>query len=270
MAQDNPPDYYFNGILYNPSFYSSTSTTGETLTQSDADSRYLIKTFSDSTLSTAIETFNGGINTNSISSATSMGINCNNTLTLNTGTTTMTSNNVNIGTDGGTTTIIGSSTGSITMNAPTGVDFLSGLKTNTINPYSGSSLTIGAPLTISYTGYPSLSTQIGYSISSGAIPTSIAIGSYVSFASITIPTAGVYILNCMLGYGFTTAPVAPFINLTGTNTSNTGSYCIQVSNGGTASITQIVNATASSYTVQLSNTTAIGGVGGYFKATRIA
>jgi hypothetical protein len=70
MASDIPPTFYFNGIIYNPLYYASTNTTASNLTQVEADSRYLIKTISDSTSSTAIETFNGGINTNSISSAT--------------------------------------------------------------------------------------------------------------------------------------------------------------------------------------------------------
>jgi len=69
MTTTNPPEFYFTGIQYNPEFYVSTSTSPG-ITQTEGDSRYLIKTQSDSTSASAIETFNGGIRTSTIDTPT--------------------------------------------------------------------------------------------------------------------------------------------------------------------------------------------------------
>ena len=199
MASDIPPTFYFNGIIYNPLYYASKNTTASNLTQGEADSRYLIKTISDSTSSTAIETFKGGIITPSISATSSnnIGINCSGTLSLSGGITNISTGNINIGSDGASSIVIGSSSGAVSINDPLGVEFLNGLKTNTINPYSGSSLTIGAPLTISYSGVPTLSTQIGYYnqlVSSG----SATITGTQQIASLGSIAAGVWLLEASL------------------------------------------------------------------------
>ena len=61
MASSNPPSPYFNGIIYNPSFFESS---GTALTTAEANNLYLRKTTTDT--ATALETFTAGISTNSI------------------------------------------------------------------------------------------------------------------------------------------------------------------------------------------------------------
>jgi hypothetical protein len=61
MSSATAPYPYFNGITYNPSFFSSSSTG---LTQGQANLLYLKKTTADT--ATAIETFSGGILSNSL------------------------------------------------------------------------------------------------------------------------------------------------------------------------------------------------------------
>ena len=60
MSVENPPTYNFNGINFNPSFYTETVTNG--FSQDIADTRYLIKTQNDT--ATGLETFTGGIKSN--------------------------------------------------------------------------------------------------------------------------------------------------------------------------------------------------------------
>jgi hypothetical protein len=60
MSADNPPTYNFNGINFNPSFYTETVTND--FSQVIADTRYLIKTQNDT--ATGLETFTGGIKSN--------------------------------------------------------------------------------------------------------------------------------------------------------------------------------------------------------------
>jgi hypothetical protein len=55
MTSETPPSEYFNGINFNPEFYIE-PTSG--ITQSDADTRYLIKIKNDTATAT-LETFNG-------------------------------------------------------------------------------------------------------------------------------------------------------------------------------------------------------------------
>lgn len=73
MSSSSPPYPYYNGIPYNPSYF--TSSTGTGLTQTQANGLYLQKTATDT--ATALETFSAGIVTNSITSTVS------NTLKLN-------------------------------------------------------------------------------------------------------------------------------------------------------------------------------------------
>lgn len=56
----NPPDYYFTGVNFNPAFYTNTG-----FTEAQANALYLKKKVPDT--ATALETFNAGIKTNSIS-----------------------------------------------------------------------------------------------------------------------------------------------------------------------------------------------------------
>lgn len=62
MASSDPPSPYFNGIIFNPSFFETSSTSA--LTQTQANDLYLRKTTTD--IATALETFSQGIQTPSI------------------------------------------------------------------------------------------------------------------------------------------------------------------------------------------------------------
>ena len=113
MTSSNPPYPYFNGITYNPSFFSSSSSSssGSGLTKAQANALYLQKTVADT--ATGLETFSGGIATNSLNTTTT----ASNLLigaTGNTGTITISTINtgntnanpaISIGTDAGTKTI---------------------------------------------------------------------------------------------------------------------------------------------------------------------
>jgi hypothetical protein len=88
MTTSQPPEFYFDGINFNPEFFEDVSAT---LTKKETDARYLIKTETD--VATALETFNVGIKTNSIEP-----INDTDTLNINTVSSTAI-NIVNIGND---------------------------------------------------------------------------------------------------------------------------------------------------------------------------
>jgi hypothetical protein len=70
MAIYQPPSYTvpFSGIIFNSSYF--TSTNGSSLSVNQANTLYLRKTFSDT--ATALETFNAGISTPSITSASTL------------------------------------------------------------------------------------------------------------------------------------------------------------------------------------------------------
>jgi hypothetical protein len=68
MSSASPPYPWFSGITYNPSFFPSSSSTGD-LTKAQANALYLQKTIPDT--ATALETFTGGIKTPSLDSLTS-------------------------------------------------------------------------------------------------------------------------------------------------------------------------------------------------------
>lgn len=72
MSSDNPPYPYYNGIPFNPSFFTSTTDTGSGLSETAANALYLRKTTPDT--ATALETFNGGIVAPSLSSTGSLDI----------------------------------------------------------------------------------------------------------------------------------------------------------------------------------------------------
>lgn len=73
MSSDNPPYPYYNGIPFNPSFFTSdTGTSSGGLTEAEANTKYLLKTTPD--IATALETFNAGIVTPSLSSTGNLSI----------------------------------------------------------------------------------------------------------------------------------------------------------------------------------------------------
>jgi len=96
MSSATAPYPYFNGITYNPSFFSSSSTS---LTQAQANLLYLKKTTADT--ATALETFSGGILSNSLKTiATSDALDIATTQTsgaINIGSLPSRSGNINIG-----------------------------------------------------------------------------------------------------------------------------------------------------------------------------
>lgn len=57
MTESKPPEYYFNGIIFNTQYFKEST---ELLTQDEADDRYLIKTQPDTT--TSLQTFSAGLN----------------------------------------------------------------------------------------------------------------------------------------------------------------------------------------------------------------
>ncbi len=61
MSAENPPTYNFNGIDFNPGFYTEATTVGSGISQGEADNRYLIKIQPDT--SDSIQTFTQGIQT---------------------------------------------------------------------------------------------------------------------------------------------------------------------------------------------------------------
>jgi hypothetical protein len=64
MSADSPPTYYFTGIQFNSSFYTTPSGGSGDLTLAQANALYLKKTIPD--IATALETFSAGLLTNSI------------------------------------------------------------------------------------------------------------------------------------------------------------------------------------------------------------
>ena len=76
MSSSNPPYPYYNGIPFNPSFFTSDTGTGSGLTETAANALYLRKTTPDT--ATALETFNGGIITPSVSSTGALSIGASN------------------------------------------------------------------------------------------------------------------------------------------------------------------------------------------------
>jgi hypothetical protein len=235
-----PPEFQFNGLFFNPSFWISSTSS---LTQDVANELYLQKTIPDS--ASALETFNGGLRANSIDVINATGIK--NMFATQTAAVNMFTNLI-----AGSTLRIGSSVndqsnhiGNIdilknTINcasAPingaivigdkqTGVGALDigysttrGGPINIANPASACAINIGRPLTIGYTIQP-IAGQIGsiyahpYSITSGSFPTGTGAvnqtGSVVnttssgSPATTTIP-AGVYVITATQSFNCTTA-----------------------------------------------------------------
>jgi hypothetical protein len=89
MTSDSPPKFYFNGIIFNSDYYKDETVSG--FSQDQADLRYLKKNVIDTAI--ALETFQGGIKTNSLEPN-----NVTDTLNINTVSTTAT-NIINIGND---------------------------------------------------------------------------------------------------------------------------------------------------------------------------
>lgn len=210
MTTTLPPSEDFTGIFYNPAFWTTGSSS---LSQTDANALYLRKTTPDT--ATALETFSGGLSTQSMtspnlaadvllfpnqtagtlklaSSARSVhvsNIDCqgngiNNAATPAAGAITIgssqTSGTISIGAGGSRT-----SAGSITIGAAL------------------CSINFGGYLTPTYTTMPSVNTQIGYKLSTAL--TNTTVGTSATIIAGTFPTipAGVWLIQ-----GYATLPVA--------------------------------------------------------------
>jgi hypothetical protein len=150
MSAENPPTFSFNGIDFNPTYYVNESTSSG-FTQEQANALYLKKTTPDT--ATAIETFTGGIKTNTIESVID-------TDTLNIQTVSDTATNiVNIG---------NATTNNQTLN----------LNSKTINigdTTVPSAINIISPST--FTGTATIGTIAATTINSSAVNSLLAIGS---------------------------------------------------------------------------------------------
>ena len=166
MSSQPPPSYTFSGINYNPSYFTSTkSSTG--LTTATANTLYLRKTFPDT--ATSIETFSGGIVTNSIEPAA--------TTSLTIGVTN--ASDITIGKALVTTTITGPLTSSGVLTANGGLTI-------------GTNKNITLPLTITS---PTAFTMIG-GTSYNNITITTPIGGTMILSSVLIPNAGIYLITC--------------------------------------------------------------------------
>jgi hypothetical protein len=136
MSAENPPTFSFNGIDFNPTYYINSSG----FTQEQANALYLKKTIPDT--ATAIETFSGGIKTNSIENVLTTDVS--NILINSTG-------NINIGTSTSRTTsnpiIIGNSTNSIIRLGSSNMQFSTlGTPTATLQSISTSGIVVQNPV----------------------------------------------------------------------------------------------------------------------------
>jgi hypothetical protein len=137
MSSANPPYPYYNGIPFNPSFF--TSDTGTGLTETAANALYLRKTTPDA--ATDLETFNGGI---SVVGTTNINVSGSSTTTIgSSNSTSLNSTTINLGT----------ATSNIALGALTGVG----------------ATTVNKPFTPAYT-YPIASGKIGAIVSGTLIP----------------------------------------------------------------------------------------------------
>ena len=111
MTSQTPPYPYFDGIVYNPSFFSSSSssTSSGGLTQTQANLLYLRKTTADT--ATVLETFSSGISSPAIDALSSSS-------SIDIWTDTTRSGSVNIGNGAGSIggINIGASTNTTTIN----------------------------------------------------------------------------------------------------------------------------------------------------------
>jgi hypothetical protein len=193
MTSANAPYPYFNGITYNPSFFSSSTSTG--ITQTQANLLYLKKTTAD--IATALETFSGGIKSSSYdASDTATGITA-----LAIGSSVIHGNIVigNAQTDGDI--IIGASDAlgaTITVGTTSTATTING----TLTANNGLTLASGQYITTSHSGTVSAptSTQIGGIINGSSISTTPPTTTTVSSIGSIALTAGTWVLSATRQY----------------------------------------------------------------------
>ena len=294
------PEFQFNGLFYNPNFWTSSTST---LTQDVADELYLRKTVPDS--ASALETFNGGINTNNIrptvpttslliadnvtSGELFLGANATATTArtahihigdsnnlpagagvhINNGTNNASNTNINNGaTSTGNVNIMTGNTSNGVVNIKTGTGAGS---INFGNTAGTQTIQINRPLTLGYLSSAISANTLGFS--QQVIPSTSTQSGNFTYASITIATAGVYLLNC--NAQFTGSATSIYAQLVGTNVIGLQQYvCPQfIFSGGTEyglTINQVVECTASNYSITITLVGSLTKTYGYFKATRIA
>jgi len=245
MTTGLPPTQYFSGVFYNPSFWTSGTSS---LTQDIANTLYLEKTTPDT--ATALQTFSAGLSTQSMTapsltadvllfpnqtagtlklattsrSVYCSGINCQGSAI----------NNASAPTTGALT--IGDSQTSGTISIGAGAS-----RTNAGAITIGTALcaiNLGGYLTPTYTTMPSVNTQIGYKLSTSL--TNTTVGTSATIIAGTFPTipAGVWLIQ-----GFATLPVAvgTVVHLTINNSAaiNTGAVNSAPTNASNASYVSV-------------------------------
>jgi len=251
------PSQQFTGIFYNPSFWISSVTS---LTQAVANTLYLRKTTTDS--ASALETFNGGISTQSMT-APSLTADVNLFPNQTAGTLKLATASRSVHASGidcqgsainnasapanGALSIGGSQTGtggtiSIGVNAA---------RTGTITIGSNAcAVQLGGYLTPTYTTMPSTNTQIGYKLTTALSNTTV--GTSATIITGTFPTipAGVWLIQ-----GYATLPIVAgtVVHLTinnsaGINTQAVSSAPTNAINNGYVSVSYVQTFIASQTT----------------------
>ena len=260
MTSANPPYPYFNGITYNSQYFASS---GSGLTQSQANALYLRKTTADT--ATALETFTGGIASNSIQSTTAstdMSIGSSQTsgiLNLGTGASrTSAGADVNIATGASNACAVNVMNGNTTAGSVNIANGTGATQTTAVNIASGSTtntVTIGNPSNTVIIGSGAstlISNQVGMvnsvSILSGGGATT---GGSVNIANGSSQTTTVNIAT------ITSTGALIIGNLNNTTDMKSGNVNIQ-NVGGSGGTVNIKNGTDATGSVNIASGGAIG------------
>jgi hypothetical protein len=245
MTTGLPPTQDFTGIFYNPSFWTSGTSS---LTRSVADTLYLEKTTPDT--ATALQTFSAGLSTQSMTSpnlATDVLLYQSQTAgTIKLGPAARSVHLSNIDCQG--SAINNASTpaaGAITIGASQTSGTISigagGSRTNAGSITIGAalcSINFGGYLTPTYTTMPSVNTQIGYKLSTALTNTSV--GTAITAIAGTFPTipAGVWLIQ---GYASLPVVAGTGCHLTINNSAaiNTGAVSSATTNAVNASYVSV-------------------------------
>ena len=227
MTEAKPPEFYFDGIEFNSQYFNNESSE---LTKDEADARYLKKTSPDT--ATALETFSGGIKTNSIDNVLST--DTSNILINSTG-------NINIGTSSSRTAsnpiIIGNGNSSIVRIGTSQMQFnTTGTPTATLQAISTAGISIiSAGSAFSFlsnqTGALSIGTAINRTGDINIANTQTTGTANIVIGSTAISTGSQNIqINRPLTIGYTVNPTSlsqiggtSFINATSPSFGSTGS-----------------------------------------------
>lgn len=219
-----PPEFQFNGLIYNPEWWISTSVASGALTQAVANTLYLRKTTTDS--ASALETFNAGIKSSGYDTITAGAtqnmfttqtantnlfgnMSAGQTLKLGNQTTAQsvhvsqmdfnghTMNNATAPAVGVIT--IGNSQTSGILNLGTNVGRTGAINLGGVG--STGKLTINRPLTVGYTGTPSAG-DLGVRefLMAGGVTTSPTIGTVTQAIDLGIQPVGVYLYEIRYNY----------------------------------------------------------------------